>query len=1473
MEEKGKKKREKRGVWHFIRKEDPNKGERRRKNMDAKKIHGGGITGIIKLRILLTLMMLLMIFLVRPWKVQAAETAEAKGTVQWTSTYGMSVPDSVTLYLLRDGKETGDTTTATKNGGWTFSFGQKPLRDGNGKAYTYSVKEDTSNLEEGYTAVSSEFNADKVVGQKISMNSSSKTESGYDYLVFYYKDNDGAWKKSPKIGGSIGGKSYIIPAKDFYIYWHTDSSGTYYGFKIDSIEAISDKSDLTFTNADALPNYTAVEKAGTDYPETGHNYGNNEDKLWHYTAGNTVSIFITNKGKYIAGGTWGTCPWTIDDAGTLTIGAGTGEAVGYSSPWMSYSDKIVNIKTSGVVVLPQNSAYLFSGLEKAKSIDLSGFNTANVTDMHDMFDSCSSLTSLNLSNFNTASVTNMHNMFYSCSSLTSLNLSNFNTEGVMNMSCMFSRCSSLLSLDLSNFDTANATTMYGMFSGCSSLSSLDLSNFNTAKVTSMDYMFNACSNLSSLDLSNFNTAKVVDMEYMFNGCSSLSSLDLSNFNTANVKKMGCMFYGCSSLLSLDLSSFDTANVVDMDYMFSGCSSLLSLDLSNFDTAKATNMYGMFNGCSHLSSLDLSSFDTANVTKMNYMFNGCSHLSSLSLSSFNTEGVMNMSCMFSGCSSLLSLDLSSFNTANVVDMDYMFSGCSSLLSLDLSNFDTAKATNMYGMFNGCSHLSSLDLSSFDTANVTKMNYMFNGCSHLSSLSLSSFNTEGVMNMSCMFSGCSSLLSLDLSSFNTANVVDMDYMFNGCSSLKSIKLGAKSGLTDKTGGSSSFSSISPKAKEGEDITYTGKWTKTSPYNHAGSISGSDLQTNYATNSSGFGNFEEATWVWEIEGQDPYGQKYSADDGKTNGKHNVVSLASDTSAETQIDAFATDKDGNKTGYWTKLDDGTWTYTFYVYKANVPWKVYEDDLTGYTGNYTKASPLDIDTGTDEAIITNTSDRIAKQKYGTLKITKKLDGSAATNISFSFEITLTDENGKSLSGNTMFGGIAFSNGKATVSVDAGNSTEVSGIPVGYHYSIKEIPAHGYRQESFTNQNDVVPEGTTEAVCTNKYLPLRKPPAHVGEKNEVVGLTINKICESQTDKFKFNISISSLNAGETVDAEIKTTSSSAAQKTTYTPDGNGEINEEVEISGTGSIVLSGIPVGAKYRITEDASPYLASYSIADTNNKGLINKAEDANDEINAPLSTMEETADSGEDVKLTFTNAKPKYPVLFTKRDEKDDFVEGAVLEVSDSNGTEITSWTTAAGESKELSIEPGTYTLKEASVPSGYAKAADISFTVDDTGKIFIDGAEVSDVEMIDSSTETTVSISKIDDYAFPVAGAKLSIVDNSTGKTIDTWQTDNKSRDIKLSFGKTYTLSEDSAPAGYEKAANIKIEVGTDGSITIDGKKSSTAAVQMIDSRKTYILPSTGGTGSRRAAVLLISLSSLLLITFLSSKKSRRETSQEN
>ena len=122
-------------------------------------------------------------------------------------------------------------------------------------------------------------------------------------------------------------------------------------------------------------------------------------------------------------------------------------------------------------------------------------------------------------------VVNMYEMFYNCNSLTSLDVSNWDTSNVTDMSSMFFHCSDLISLDVTNFDTSNVTDMSSMFSYCNSLTSLDLSNWDTSNVTDMSYMFRACNKLTSLDLSNWDTSNVTDMSYMFTYCNSLTSLD------------------------------------------------------------------------------------------------------------------------------------------------------------------------------------------------------------------------------------------------------------------------------------------------------------------------------------------------------------------------------------------------------------------------------------------------------------------------------------------------------------------------------------------------------------------------------------------------------------------------------------------------------------------------------------------------------------------------------------------------------------------------------------------------------------------------------------------------------------------------------------------------------------------------------------------------------------------------------------
>ena len=58
------------------------------------------------------------------------------------------------------------------------------------------------------------------------------------------------------------------------------------------------------------------------------------------------------------------------------------------------------------------------GARYISKLDTAYLNTSNMTNMSNMFNSCSALTSLDLSSFDTSKVTNMSNMFYGCGALT-----------------------------------------------------------------------------------------------------------------------------------------------------------------------------------------------------------------------------------------------------------------------------------------------------------------------------------------------------------------------------------------------------------------------------------------------------------------------------------------------------------------------------------------------------------------------------------------------------------------------------------------------------------------------------------------------------------------------------------------------------------------------------------------------------------------------------------------------------------------------------------------------------------------------------------------------------------------------------------------------------------------------------------------------------------------------------------------------
>ena len=113
-------------------------------------------------------------------------------------------------------------------------------------------------------------------------------------------------------------------------------------------------------------------------------------------------------------------------------------------------------------------------------------------------------------------------MFKGCSALNTLNLSSFDTQNLTNIQSMFKGCSALTTLDLSNFDTKNVTDMGWMFHGCEALTTLDLSNFDTKNVTDMGWMFHGCEALTTIYASEkYVTTACEYYNNMFAGCTNL----------------------------------------------------------------------------------------------------------------------------------------------------------------------------------------------------------------------------------------------------------------------------------------------------------------------------------------------------------------------------------------------------------------------------------------------------------------------------------------------------------------------------------------------------------------------------------------------------------------------------------------------------------------------------------------------------------------------------------------------------------------------------------------------------------------------------------------------------------------------------------------------------------------------------------------------------------------------------------------
>ena len=530
------------------------------------------------------------------------------------------------------------------------------------------------------------------------------------------------------------------------------------------------------------------------------------------------------------------------------------------------------------------------------------------------------------------------------------------------------------------------------------------------------------------------------------------------------------------------------------------------------------------------------------------------------------------------------------------------------------------------------------------------------------------------------------------------------------------------------------------------------------------------------------------------------------KSDSKGNVQGEASLEGAEytvygadgQEVGKITTDKDGN--GSLENLVLGTYT----VKETKAP-EAYDLDWNTYTVELTYKDQ-------NTAIILGNVDSKENVKTGKIEI-KKTDTEGNPLKSGEFGIYANAD--------MYIGDTLYKKGQLVVSIKTDDSgvARSDDLPYGSYY-VKEISAP--TQEAGNSHNFVLSDDTQYVKINGK------------NKTDTVTFVDKKVTASKTtitgtDEIKGAVMTVTDNDGKVID--------------TWTSDGNPHS-------------IKGLHEGWEYTLTETTAPkgYVKAESIKftvstdkkdqtivmkdkqftaskkDVSGKNYVEGAklevrDDQNRVVDSWTSTKEDHYVSGLEEGKTYRLVEAEAPkgyvkakdVFFTVSNEKKNEsvvmkdakitasktevtgtkeVEGAKMTVTDEKGKTVDEWTSGKEEHSISGLEEGKkYTLTETTAPKGYVKAESIEFTAGDKDQKLV----MKDKQV----TVTKTEVSGTDE----VEGAKMTVTDEK-GKTVDEWTSGKEEHYVSgLEEGKTYTLTETTAPNGYVKAESIEFTVSKD------------------------------------------------------------------
>ena len=167
---------------------------------------------------------------------------------------------------------------------------------------------------------------------------------------------------------------------------------------------------------------------------------------------------------------------------------------------------------------------------------------------------------------------------------------------------------------------------------------------------------------------------------------------------------------------------------------------------------------------------------------------------------------------------------------------------------------------------------------------------------------------------------------------------------------------------------------------------------------------------------------------------------------------------------------------------------------------------------------------------------------------------------------------------------------------------------------------------------------------------------------------------------------------------------------------NGSTNLKPDATGKGEWTLNfgklNLEAGKSYVVFEKV---VSLENVIDTDGDGKPDKKQEL-------------THEDPKDKSQTFTvlpKEEVEKEVVFSKVNVGGEEIAGAKIQIKDAQGQAVKEWTSKAGQSEIIKLKAGTYIFHEEAAPNGYLKVTDITFEVDEQGKVTVKNADGNEVK----------------------------------------------------------------------------------------------------------------------------------------------------